>query len=315
VVAISAVTLGIVVGVPFAVAGSAGGHSRVAVPATGPLVCPGQYTGVAPWLPDQAAGIDAGSGLVPAATPSSAVVCAYRGSNMDKVQSGWALSGQRQLSGDLAGIAELAWSPRKPGGQPMMCTDMGGPQTNYLLGLTYPDGTEWVSATDEPNGCVGTTNGDFNSLSNAGAQVGASFAAGSWQPAPTRAMGLPPAAPCLGEATGRRGQESQMVPGQPSEVLVCRSVHDVVNPTWQTWTSTTGVGTLAAALNAPAARVSSNGCQQDAHPAEFYEVLFRYATGPPVLVRVDERCAPSVDNGSLQSTASATLIPLLISLR
>jgi sigma-70-like protein len=83
----------------------------------------------------------------------------HRGSNTAKQQAGWAVSGRRSLAGGLASLAgQLTWTPHRPR-QPIACTAVGGPQTNYLIGLTYPGGARiWVAATDEPNECVGASN-------------------------------------------------------------------------------------------------------------------------------------------------------------
>jgi hypothetical protein len=44
-----------------------------------------------------------------------------------------------------------------------MCTAIAGPQTDYLIGLSYPGATLWVSTADEPNACTPTFNGEFTS--------------------------------------------------------------------------------------------------------------------------------------------------------
>jgi hypothetical protein len=56
-----------------------------------------------------------------------------------------------------------------------------GPQTNYLIGLAYPGGARiWVAATDEPNECVATSNGEFTSSGIIGPAVSKAFASGQW---------------------------------------------------------------------------------------------------------------------------------------
>jgi len=129
--------------------GLLGGHKPVrasggAIPVQRPLSCPASYAHQAPWVPAKPAGIDGRSRLVPQITPSSALLCAYRGSNTAKQQAGWALSGRRSLAGGLASLAgQLTWKPRSPR-QPIACTAVGGPQTNYLIGLAYPGGASSV---------------------------------------------------------------------------------------------------------------------------------------------------------------------------
>jgi len=118
--------------------------------------CPARYARQAPWVPAKPAGVDGRSRLVPAKTPSSALICGYAGSNLAKQQAGWALSGRRALTGNLAGLtAQLSWQARRLPGQQFFCAGVGGPQTNYLIGLTYPGGgTMWVTATDDSDECV-----------------------------------------------------------------------------------------------------------------------------------------------------------------
>jgi hypothetical protein len=61
---------------------------------------------------------------------------------------------------------------------------VGGPQTNYLIGLRYPGGaTMWVTATAEPNQCVEASNGEFTSAGIIGPDVSRAFSSGRW-PAP-----------------------------------------------------------------------------------------------------------------------------------
>jgi hypothetical protein len=91
-------------------AGLLGGHKQApvsggAIPVQRLLSCPASYAHQAPWVPAQPAGIDGRSRLVPQITPSSALLCAYRGSNTARPQVGWALSGQRPLAGGLASLA------------------------------------------------------------------------------------------------------------------------------------------------------------------------------------------------------------------
>src|SRR6185437_15080017 len=123
------------------VAGSAwaggllGGHKPVrtsggAIPVQRLLSCPASYAHQAPWVPTKPTGIDGRSRLVPQITPSSALLCAYRGRNTARQQAGWALSGRRSLAGGLASlVGQLTWKPHSPH-QPIACTLVGGPQTN-----------------------------------------------------------------------------------------------------------------------------------------------------------------------------------------
>lgn len=88
------------------------------------LACPAKYARRAPWVP---AGLDGRSRLVPRKMPSSALICAYAGSNTARQQAGWALSGRRSLSGGLARLAgQFTWPPRRLPGQRVACSLVGG---------------------------------------------------------------------------------------------------------------------------------------------------------------------------------------------
>jgi len=181
--------------------------------ATGPLTCPQVHEGAAPWVPADPQGVDGRSRLVPPQTPQSALVCAYDGFN-DGEQKGWALTDSRELSGGLDQLAtDLTLRPRYSGGGG--CTQMGGPQVDYLLGLSYPDGVVWVSTAQEPNNCVASSNGVFRT-GNLGDQVAAAHAAGAWPLAPPPAV-----APCADPLRGRLGQETTLVPDGVTSVDIC----------------------------------------------------------------------------------------------
>ena len=112
--------------------------------------------------------------MVPRQAPSRALICAY---NVGAGRPGSALTGTRHLAGRFAELAaDLTWLPRQPAGASYACAAVGlGRQTDYLLGLTYPTGTEWVSSTDDVSECTTTSNGRFTSQVDIGAQVAASY--------------------------------------------------------------------------------------------------------------------------------------------
>jgi hypothetical protein len=263
------------------------------------LSCPASYTGQAPWVPAKPAGVDGRSRLVPQRTPSLALVCAYRGSTTAKQQAGWALSGRRSLTGGLAGLAgQLTWQPRRLPGQQADCTLIGGPQTNYLIGLTYPGGaTTWVAATDEPNECVSTSNGEFTSSGVIGPDVSRAFASGRW-PAPEPVTCARPR-----QDIGRLGQDTAMVPAGSTYVTICASgAH----------TLTSGYQALVSALNRLPTRPSTRSCSPSPEPsAPKYQLLFSYPKGPPVSVFITSGCHPEIDNLDLQSNSASSILPVI----
>lgn len=259
------------------------------------LSCPARYGGPAPWVPARPAGVDGRARLVPRTTPSSAVVCAYAGSNMARQQAGWLLSGRRPLASGLAALAaQLSW---QPSGAPSTCTLIGGKQTNYLIGLTYPGGGRiWVAATHDPNDCVATSNGEFSSSGVVGPIVTRAFTSGRWPARQPAACNLP------GLDIGRLGQNAVMVPQGSTSLTIC-------TPAARTITS--GYQALTSALNSLPARASTHSCVGAPGPASIYQLLFSYPQGPPVQVEISDGCQPAIDNGSLQSPSARTIVPII----
>jgi hypothetical protein len=311
--AAAAAVVAVVLGSVWAV-GLLGSHRSAPTPAASrigartALSCPARYAGQAPWVPARPSGVGVGGGggsrLVPQKTPSSALICAYGGSNTAAQQAGWALSGRRSLTGgltDLAGL--LTWQPRRVPGQEIPCTDMGGRQTNYLIGLSYSGGaTIWVSATDDPNACVGTTNGEFASSGVVGAEVSTAFTSGRW-PAPKPASCHPSS-----QDLGRLGQDTAMVPAGSTSLTICAS---------KDRTLTSGYQGLVTALNQLPTRVSSRGCSASSGgpesygATENYELLFSYPQGPQVAVNVISGCIPAIDSLYLQANSASSIVPIL----
>jgi hypothetical protein len=293
----------VIVGAGSAWAGGLLGHQRVAQTLVGPpvpqarLSCPASYAHQAPWVPAKPAGIDGRSRLVPQITPSSAMICAYRGSNTAKQQAGWALSGRRSLAGGLASLAgQLTWQPHSPR-QPVACTAVGGAQTNYLIGLAYPGGARiWVAATDDPNGCVGTSNGEFTSSGIIGPDVSQAFASGRW-PART-----PVTCNRSYQDIGRLGQGAAMVPAGSTSVTICAPKARTVTTSYQA---------LVSALNRLPARPSTHDCSGTPGPSGAYEIFFSYPEGPPVLVSILIGCYPAIGNGDLQATSASSVMPIV----
>jgi hypothetical protein len=266
------------------------------------LTCPAKYAQQAPWVPAQPSGVDGRTRLVPQQTPRSALICGYDGSNGARQQAGWALSGQRSLTGNLAGLArQLSWQPRQVLGHEVICAGVGGPQTNYLVGLTYPGGaTIWVAATDDARECVAASNGEFTSDSLIGHQVSEAFASGRW---PAR-----PPVSCQG-ATGRLGQDMAMVPAGTSSLTICtlKAQHALKADR----TITSGYRALVQALDRLPTRLSTHLCSGSPSPGSYYVLLFSYPEGPPVRVAVTVGCRPAIDNNGVQAESASTVLPII----
>jgi len=270
------------------------GSNRSAQPS--PLSCPARDAHPSPWVPAQPAGVDGGSRLVPRRVPTSALICAYAGTNFGR-QSDWALSGRRVLAGGLPRLAaQLTWQPRELHGQSIMCTLIGGKQTNYLIGLTYSGGgTLWVGTNVNPNSCPVTFNGQFTSFGYIGSSAQRAFHSGRWPPEP-------PAA-CKGRtvSAGRLGQETAMVPPGSTSLLICPAGRVIGS----------GYGRLAAALNALPTRLSTRSCSERGPSRQQYQLLFSYPKGPPALVDIRTGCYPEIDSLSLQANSARSVLPII----
>jgi hypothetical protein len=260
------------------------------------LACPAKYAKQAPWVPADPAGVDGRSRLVPQRTPRSALICGYAGSNMTEQRAGWALSGRRSLTGNLAGLAQqLSWQPRLIRGQQFFCAGAGGAQTNYLIGLTYPGGgTMWVAATDEPGECITTSNGEFTSTGILGPEVSKAFASGRWPAWPQVS--------CNG-TSGRLGQETAMVPAGAISLTICAPKAHMV---------TSGYQALVRALNRLPTRPSTGSCSESPSTSgASYQLFFSYAEGPPVSIYINSNCHPAINNLGLQSASASTVLPII----
>lgn len=284
-------------------------HGKSAAPAVPELTCPRVFAGTPPWVPAPPSGVDGRERLVPRQAPARAVLCAYDGSNVPRAQSGWTLSGSHTLSGGFDRLAhDLTSLPRLLPGQRHACPAIGGPQTDYLLGLSYPDGTLWVSGAAEPTICMGTSNGVFTSPANTGALMQASYTAGTWTRPPPRHSDDP----CRGRPIGRLGQESVLVPDHPASVRICQGPPtEGQRLTYRTVTLDHGFDDLVAALNTLTTTPWAGTDRIVTAPTVYYEVDFRYPDGRDVQLAVDPSSVPAIDNGSLQARDASTVVPIL----
>jgi hypothetical protein len=176
---------------------------------------------------------------------------------------------------------------------------VGGPQTNYLIGLAYPGGARiWVAATDEPNECVGASNGEFTSSGIIGPDVSKAFASGRWPDRP------PVSCNRSYQDTGRLGQGTAMVPADSASVTICA-------PNARTRTLTSGYQALVSALNRLPTRPSTHSCSGTPGPSGAYEIFFSYPEGPPALVSILIGCHPAVDNNGLQANSASSVMPVI----
>jgi hypothetical protein len=283
------------------------------VPVSPPLACPQRYeTGPAPWVPRPPTVADAGHRLVPDRTPAHVVVCAYLARSDEPNGNQTVLTGRRELGGDLAAVrTTLTWLPERVTGQQQPCLDYLAPTDgdNYLIGLSYRGGTVWVSAPG--NHCDDASNGPFTTMVNLRPWAAAAIAAGAWLPHPPQRPTVRDSGPCGDNSVGRVGQGSAMVPAGATSVAICVALSSAPHAGQRTVTSSGAVGGLAQALNRSPTQVSTSACVGDGHQQQPYELVFRYADGPAVHVRVDAHCRPAIDNGSLQAADAGSVVPLI----
>lgn len=279
--------------------------SGSAIPGTETLACPARHAGGALWVPAKPLGIDGHARLAPLQTPNSAVICAYPGSDMGR-QTGWRLSDRRVLTSGLSDLADLlAWQPlhaphipaqvpEQGGG---LCSLVGGPQTDFLIGLTYRGGGKlWVSGALDPNLCVGSSNGEFFSQGDIGITTSKAFSTGRWP-----AIHLPSCTGTYGQA-GRLGQRLALVPAGSTLVTICSGHH--------TRLRTSNDRALISALNALPSFATTYGCSGvPAGPG--YDLYFSYPHGPPVVVTVNDGCRPEIEGLGLQAKSSSSILPII----
>jgi hypothetical protein len=267
------------------------------------LACPKSVPAASrtsPWLPAAPRGLDGSARLAPLRVPARVLVCAYIGPRSAAGRTGSVL-----LTGDLSGVtSDLAWMP--PTQAVGACAYYLRPADSdyYLIGLSYPGASEWVAAPGYH--CAGSSNGVFSSSVNLSARASAWYQAQRWTATPASDDA------CHPSGFGRLGQHSSMVPDHPVSVSLCEVSAGGGHATRRTRTSQ--VGRLASTLDALRASGGRNQCRPAGRPLTEYRLLFGYVQGPPVLVSVAASCTPAINNGSLQSSDAATVLPLIQSL-
>lgn len=280
-----------------------------------PLSCPARYDGTedSPVVPtyDAPDGFDPGDALAPAQAPTRALVCRYdAGHSSAPAAPPRPLTEQVVLTEGLEQMAaDLTGAPRAQ--QIDACTLMDGPITRQLLGLGYPTGTVWVSATDEVNACVLSSNGDFSAGGGVGQQVAKAVADGGWV-VPTQ--GERPV--CGGsQPVGRAGVERELVPGEPEVMWVCRVDSDVSGPSSGIYTILRDDrDRLLETLRALPTRAAASDVVCVDESVDRWNVVAEYERGAPVVLDVTTgACGPGgvVSNGAVEADSSEELVDLL----
>lgn len=249
-------------------------------------ICPKAFDESAetPWVPAPPSTETPGR-LVLDADPVEAVVCRY-------IPEGEVE--QRELTDGLDRIRHDLLLPQKLSDQTRACTLIGGTPVPHLMHLRYADGDGWVSATEEPNSCTDSGNGEFVSASYLGGQLAASYDAGAWVAAPEPRG-------CTGDGRGRLGQERTLVPTGWSSLHVCRPAGSGLDQPREV--PRASADQVAALLQEVETEPGSGGCSGTLRTT--YDLLFSWPDGPPVHVSYLPGCEPSMRNGSLDGAPTA----------
>lgn len=256
-----------------------------------------------PLPPRRANALTVSDRLVPATTPVHAVVCAYLHPDAGR------LTGSRVVDRGLATLpGMLAWLPPQNAAAQGCTLDIRPTDgDSYLIGLSYPSGTMWVSAPG--NHCLGSSNGRFVTSTHVATETISAYRTGRWTPpAPTVMNGCP-------MSPGRLGQEHALVPATPVSVVIC---HGLLTEQITASKSRTGTKAdlegLVAALNAlptePDRPMSMAYCREPAQLAYYY-ADFLYRVGPPVTVTIAPSCRPAIHNGNLQANDATSVVPIV----
>jgi hypothetical protein len=253
------------------------------------------------WVPADADGVDGKTRLVPEASPSKVVICAYGGRKLS------VLAGARDLRKGLPALAsDLTWLP------PPEATACGGVGLSpvqgsdpvpaaYLIGLSYHHGWLWV-ATGYSGGCEGASNGTFKTSADIGSQVKKAYETGRWK--------KPGSPSCGAVGFGRLGQQRSLVPGRPGSLSICYVKPGARSHETEVSVSHARLVHLRGLLNRESTFTSTNSCHESGSPV-FFSLIFGYNTGPPVTVSVAHGCVPAINNGSLQATVGSAVFGLV----
>jgi hypothetical protein len=198
-------------------------------------------------------------------------------------------------------VDAMTWAPRS-NRRPRPCTAMAGKETAYLVGAAYGDAIVWVAAKADANACSTASNGDFVAGAPLGVLLDETLGT---QRRPTVAEER-----CRTRSWGRLGDDRSLAPDGGPTVVVCRDGADgAANAKALDAGQSAEVVT---ALRALGTRPTDQTCQGSGRVrASRFTLVLRYAVGPPVSVRVDPDCAPSVMGSNLESDDAGKLVDLV----
>lgn len=294
------------VSLTFAFGGSSSKQAALACPKSIP-------TGTdRPSVPDTKDPVDTEGRLAPDRLPTNVVVCFYAGDGSGPRPLRKPLTGSKALTDQLDAMVDtIAYLPPKIASQAHCPARLvREDDRNYLLGLTYLDGVEWISTVESVCSPTPTTNGSYDSSALLATELQLAYNSGSW-PMPEASRS------CLPRGMGRSGQESSFVPDGYSSLDVCRTTAGT-QVTAQTRPSTGDTDEVAGALNGlPNSPMTSPWDCLGWYASEAddvgYRLVFHYPVGADAVINVETGpdCHPPISNGSLQSRDVSEVLPLL----
>lgn len=265
-----------------------------------------------PWVPKTTDGVDTENRLAPDRLPTNVLVCFYAGDGKGPQPPRKQLTGSKKVTAQFNAMVDtIAYLPHKIASQASHCPARFANEDDryYLLGLTYLDGVEWISAVENVCSPTPTTNGSYNSSALLATELDQAYRSGSWPTPDTSGR-------CLPRGMGRTGQETSLVPDGYSSLDVCRTIG--INVVAEAHPSSSETDELVTALNAlpTSPMTSSGGCfgwYASSQDGAEYRLVFRYPVGADAVVSVatSKDCDPPISNGSRQSSDSSDVVPRL----
>lgn len=145
------------------------------------LTCPAAFkaTSARPaWVPAKPSGVSAGKNLVPDQSPTFTVVCLYRAASPSSTAARRALSGHKQVAGDLDVIRKTLRTLPRAKGSTCPGRRAASAAADYLVGLTYATGSSWISVPADS--CAGASNGSFHTSTELTGRAAAAYRTGRW---------------------------------------------------------------------------------------------------------------------------------------
>lgn len=167
--------------------------------------------------------VDTAGRLVPARTPTSVLICRYGPLNNLGLPTSGRVVAQARLGGDLSGVARDLGSakpiPLRARSDPAIqraCTDIGGPEIDYLMAVGYPDGVVWVTTAEEPNKCANASNGALTADRSFDELIGGALTSRTWGGGSRPSMSSEPSCAGGNWTSGARWADTVIGKGVPT---------------------------------------------------------------------------------------------------